>query len=370
MKKREIGSFYELEELYEEWFDGDQSKENFITWLNRTGVTGASFFESGRAAQVAIVSEIEKRTANRTALLPSYLCDTVIKPFTNRGWRVFFYQLNDDMTPDADKLKRLVSDKHPGVVLTVLYYGKDSIYEIRPYLDLLRKNAGVLTIEDLTQTIFMFEKKNDDSENNYRMASVRKWLPISSGGVAVLRARPVYDVNRSDYVFKQHKAQELKKEYLSGYNANKEKYLWLHRQAEEILEGRYGCFPMDLDSYGLLSVCDLRTIKKRRNRNTQILNNKLRKMNRIRPILDFEDGEIPLYFPIISENRDKLQGFMKKKNIFLPVLWPVPYELYGDYNRPVRNIYENMLALPCDHRYGEDDMMRIVSMLEKYEGAK
>ena len=365
---REIGSFFETEDSYKNWFyDYTSEQISFTTWINSVGDKKAFYFESGRAALSAVIQEIEERGINKICLLPEYLCDTVIKPFTKRNWNVVYYHLNSDLSPDEGELRHLVQKHTPGVILTVLYYGRDTISDIRGYLKELRK-GGVITIEDLTQSLFMFERPNDDDISNYRLASIRKWLPVSGGGIAFLKNEPRYEYSASEYISKQHEAQILKLKYLSGEVVDKDEFLFLHREAESILDNRYGCHPMDLDSYGILGVYDIASVKRRRYLNTRVLEKGIHNLKRIRALISYkENDDVPLYYPVIADDRDALQEYMRARNVFLPVLWPVPKELGGDISCKIKNIYDNMLAIPCDQRYEEEDMILIINMLHEYE---
>ena len=122
--KYEIGSFYEKENIIENWFKNNSDSKGKISaleWINK--YDDIYFFESGRSAELAIIKELENKVTNKVCLIPSYICDTVIIPFEREGWSVFFYQLNDKLEPSAEELKNAIERYNPSVILTVQYYG-------------------------------------------------------------------------------------------------------------------------------------------------------------------------------------------------------------------------------------------------------
>lgn len=74
------------------------------------------------------------------------------------------------------------------------------------------------------------------------------------------------------------------------------------------------------------------------------------------------DNEVPLYCPILCEEREKVQSVLALNNIYAPVIWhkaecsPVVDE-DADY------VYDHILCIPVDQRYDSDDMERIVTVL-------
>ena len=71
------------------------------------------------------------------------------------------------------------------------------------------------------------------------------------------------------------------------------------------------------------------------------------------------------YFVIYVNNRAVLQRQLAQDAIYAPVIWPVEDErvLVDD---EVRSIYEHLLAIPCDQRYDETDMQRVVEIINNF----
>lgn len=70
----------------------------------------------------------------------------------------------------------------------------------------------------------------------------------------------------------------------------------------------------------------------------------------------------PLYFPIYVSNRTEIQKKLAAKHIYAPVLWPVnTAEVLINDN--IKYIYSHILMIPIDQRYDEQDMKKIVTIL-------
>ena len=70
----------------------------------------------------------------------------------------------------------------------------------------------------------------------------------------------------------------------------------------------------------------------------------------------------PLYFPIYVKDRPGIQKQLAQKHIYAPVLWPVnTREILID--ETIEYLFDHLLAIPCDQRYDEKDMEKIISVL-------
>ena len=71
----------------------------------------------------------------------------------------------------------------------------------------------------------------------------------------------------------------------------------------------------------------------------------------------------PYAYPFLTENGPILRKKLIEHKIYVPLLWPnvVRSEPAGS---PERILAENILPLPCDQRYGENDMSYLLEVLE------
>ena len=365
MRRMEIGSFYEQEDVHRKWFqDGvgnAESKKTFLSFLNEKSID-LSFFNAGRSALRAVLEHIERKCRNKVCLLPAYLCNSMILPFELQKWDCFFYTIDERLRPNIESISSLINSVNPSVIVLLPYYGEDTVSVVNDSLAEWRNRGGII-IEDLTQSLFLYDAHS--SMYDYQIISIRKWLPIPDGAVAVgLKDR----VNRSydnDFVYLEREAQKLKERYLSGDDICKDVFLKMHRQAGEILSSSTEIYGMSIDSYNTMTVCDTISIENKRRRNISILKSSL-KSEKIKPLIkDYSSLNAGIYFPVIVNNRSELQSYCQKKNVFCPVLWPKPQAVKLS-DSVLDLLYDKVLCVPCDSRYGADEMEYVVKILNEY----
>ena len=78
-----------------------------------------------------------------------------------------------------------------------------------------------------------------------------------------------------------------------------------------------------------------------------------------------EVSTAPLYFMIYVPDRTQLQAELAVQHVYAPVIWPVVYEevLVNDV---VKSIYDTILAIPIDQRYGKNDMTKVVDIIKQH----
>ena len=79
---------------------------------------------------------------------------------------------------------------------------------------------------------------------------------------------------------------------------------------------------------------------------------------------ELPDAVVPLGFPIRIANRDAVRRALFDEAVYPPVHWPVPASVpdrFGDSRRLAADI----MTLPCDQRYGAEDMHRLADCIKK-----
>ena len=70
-------------------------------------------------------------------------------------------------------------------------------------------------------------------------------------------------------------------------------------------------------------------------------------------------------FPFMVDNASELRDNLIANKIYVPILWPnVIEEIESDTLE--YKMAENILPLPCDHRYGMEEMNYIVNIIKKW----
>ena len=110
-------------------------------------------------------------------------------------------------------------------------------------------------------------------------------------------------------------------------------------------------------THRLLNDIDYERIIDIRNNNFRYLHGKLRTINAI----DVKILHAPFCYPLLIKNGFQIKKILAKYGIYIPTLWPNVVDCIGIEGEYARNI----LPLPCDQRYGINEMEMIVKEIMK-----
>lgn len=306
--------------------------------------TGTQWYVSGRSALKAILGCL---SGCRTASLPYWCCESMIKPFIDTGIGVSFYHAyrTDGQPPEPDT--------DCDIILLMDYFG----YSSPPTA--LDGYKGTV-IRDTTHSLF----SRDYTDADYYFGSLRKWCGVKTGGYAFSKdCTKISEGENADPVYSslRRKAMTWKSEYISGLHRDKG-YLAIYAEAEKMLES-YGIVQADPDDISDACHIDIGFVRKRRRGNAAILMEGLKNMLMF-PTL--EDTDCPIFVPVIVPDgkRDELRCLLTSAEIYCPVHWPL--SRYHSPDETSMCIYNNELSLVCDQRYSANDMDRIVETVKKF----
>lgn len=368
----EIGSIYEINpDTVKTGAEG----ELHLAQVEKYGRAHCCFTASGREAiELALISlEREKPDLPKRCLMPAYMCDSVFLPFLNRGWELVFYTVDRGLLSYGEELFRLALETDPGLILIHPYYGTDTCKEMRVPLKALRR-SGIYVMEDVTQSYYL---EGAGKDVDFVVGSLRKWYAIPDGGFVVSDLPLAEDVledgeepanerlsvltEKWAYLYDNTHSEETKRQ------EKKAAYREKNYALEEALDHYRGVRRMSRITRAMFSEIDEAATAKKREENYQYLYEKIEGLRRLRPILQRQGGEAPLYFPIYAREREELQSFLRDHDIYAPVLWPLGEENRNAFMGDEDYIHRHMLALPIDQRYGIDEMERIGEVLTKFE---
>ncbi|MCM1261798.1 MAG: UDP-2,4-diacetamido-2,4,6-trideoxy-beta-L-altropyranose hydrolase [Butyrivibrio sp.] len=379
----EIGSIYEINPDSVARAMAGTAGQIELKETKKYGKSHIAFTASGREAIAFALRNLERRQGiAKRCLLPAYMCDTVFFPFENAGWEIYFYHVDKKLAADADKLRIQAERIKPGLIFIHPYYGIDTWKPMRGLLAEWKKQ-GICIMEDVTQSYYL---DNVGKEADYVVGSLRKWYPVPDGGF--LAADEIISDEElkpnTEFVEKRLELLTEKWEYLHGHgNAEsrrrlKADYLQKNRQMEQWLDNHKGICALSDEAAGILMAEDEMRCSEQRKENCEYLYKKLSGMKQFVPVFceecyewDTEAENVttpaPLYFPIYVNNREDLQSFLSSNDIYAPVLWPIGRENEDILTQDERYIFEHILALPIDQRYGIMEMQRITDVLEQYD---
>lgn len=343
------------------WIDNfpNEYKAKKPEWINRFGYSKLTF--SGRGAISLLLEEINPKI--KIALLPAYTCETVVLPFIEHGYTCFFYDINADMTPNIASIEKY---RDIGVFLHMGFYGFSTNCGLSDVINKF-KDENTIVVEDITHTLFSDYQRFD--ENDYYVSSIRKWMGLPSGGFLASK-NPISSNLRinEDFASYRKEALQLKARYMiNGNELLKQRYLDLFAKGEELLDGDLTPYDMDDTSRELISILDSKWLKEKRRSNFMILLESLKEVDYLHPVFNsIPDGICPMFYPVyIKEERNQIRQKLIEQKIYCPIHWPVPKHIKLNNLKNAEMIYSIVLSIPCDQRYEEQDMARIVSVIKE-----
>lgn len=367
---REIGgdhwlSELELQEIIAETNVKDEKIElKYNEYKKSIGLddSDVKLLYSGRTAIDCIIEDIMYTQQFKKVYMPSYCCASMIQPFIDRGIEVEFYQVdyNDDFVVNISI--NVMYD----VFFIMNYFGYSNQNSLE-YIKKIKKN-GARVIEDCTHSYMLDSIRSDYSD--YQIISLRKWSKIVCGALAVKR----HGIFREYIVIEKAKKSidEMyiyltnKDKYIKGELIDKNKFLNVfHRFNEEIYYDYKHIAPGDITKALLLNE-DRTLIKRGYSENAKYIHERLKIIDGIKPMFEFNIGDCPLYVPVIlDENtRTKLQKKLIANNVYVPIHWihnKRPKYLQGE-----SNCYNMELSLICDYRYSLEEIGYMMDIIEVF----
>ena len=311
------------------------------------------FTLSGRTAIYYCLKNIISKRKIMKAYVPSYCCDSMIEPFLEFGIEIEYYKVYFDGGLKYDIEIREDVD----LFLAMNYFGYSSTnmdQYIKKY-----KEQGTIVLEDITHSMFSTKRYSENSD--YLIGSLRKWMPVLSGGIAIsMNSNFELDLNTNSnekMIENRNIAMKRKRQYLlDGSEELKEKFLKEYKDSNMLLGEDYKDYSIDEKSFQIIQGIDITQIKSRRIENAMTIYDKLN--GKVDFLIDDYNGEDALLaVPIVVDNakRDALRNYLKDKNVYLPVHWPL------SDNR--NNIFERELSLVCDQRYDEKQIAEYIDYI-------
>lgn len=319
---------------------------------------------SGRSATELVIQTIEERNpaVRKVACLPAFTCHTVFEPFVRAGYAVVTLPNGTDMMTSASELLSVVREAKAGVVLLHRYFGFDTLPDVERAIVQLR-HGGVVVIEDCTQSMYSGFPRIDA---DYFVGSIRKWCGVPDGGVAVCKEGTfTVKPHVADRVLEDLKVQasERKRKYIEYGEGDKDEFLMLYRKAEDTLDAQSHIYSISPTSIAVQSNLDVARLKQKRRVNYQYLLQSLASVKQVVPIFsEMADEVVPLYLPVLCEDRPTVRRILISQAIYAPIVWPKDDHCPA-VCREADYIYEHILCIPIDQRYDLDDMQRVADVL-------
>ena len=268
--------------------------------------------------------------------LPYYSCDVLLEPFEKLGVEYSFYHINGSL-----ELDQPVALKDGEAILYINYFGLK-----QDYVSTLAAAYDKQLIVDNTQAFFA--QPIDGIDTFY---SCRKFFGVPDGAYLYCDQELDADLEQ-DYSW-ERMAHLLKRIDVSAEDA--------FADFREI-EGKLKNNPtknMSLLTHRIMSSIDYSAVAERRRQNYQQLDKALGNKNGMS--LTLSAGEVPMVYPFLTTNKQLRERLIDNK-IYVARYWPNVLD-WCDKKDIDYQLATQLLPLPIDQRYGEEDMKRIIELI-------
>ena len=290
-------------------------------------------FNSGRAAIVAAVKTVRPKKL----YIPYYNCAVVREALSSYGFAYEQYYLDENMEPGIDKIG------NQDWILYVNYFGICSEEKIKRIAAKYRN-----VIFDNTQAFFAKPILDGNCMNAY---SPRKFVGLADGGYLIWNGN--HEVSE-DYPIdiSWNRAAFLFKSIELGTNAAYKDNLDSKTSFAD------GIKKMSVLTRRMLQSVNYAELAEKRDRNYKVLIEKFRKVNQLELPME---GYAPFVYPLLIEDSDLRRKVVEHK-IYVPQWWKYLCAEVPENSVEAR-LSRWLLPLPVDHRYNEQDMEDMASII-------
>lgn len=315
-----IGGYFQLE----------RSKGSGPTWLST-----ATPFQSARSAMAAFISKREPDAI----WAPFYICGVVNDLLQASGIPIHRYHLTEGRGVPRDV------DLGPADLLICVEYFGLSATAVN---DAIGRFGVDRVLVDASQSFYYRPPAGCTA-----VYSPRKFVGVPDGGLVVtpgcLSVEEPADETASAFRYR-HLLTRSSGQVEEGYG-----------QFQESEASLKGCPPRRMSNLTqeMLNSIDFDSVASRRITNYDIL---------IHAFLGFalqtiprQENVVPLCFPLMGVHADHLRPKLAEHRIFAPAYWPDAGIPKSD--RVANRLHRDTLYLPCDQRYGEIEMEKMIKIL-------
>lgn len=300
----------------------------FETFCGPEYHTGAIRLNSGRNCLAYL---LEARSIKKIHL-PYYLCSSVREVCAKYGVEIHYYHVNKDFSPKID-FKLSSSD----YLYLVNYYGQIS----NVYIENLAQKIENLIVDN-SQAFFQMPVEGIDT-----LYTCRKFFGVPDGAY-------LYSNASLGHKLKQDVSLNRMAYILGRFEEDATSHYEEFRYNENIFE-QIPMLGMSKLTQNLLKGIDYNRVKAKRERNFSFLNKNLNSINQLQlkvPIGAFS-------YPLLLEDGVAIRKKMQEKKIYIPMLWP---DVLDSCDRSTVEYHyaRNILPVPCDQRYGKNDMIKLI----------
>ena len=271
--------------------------------------------------------------------IPYYTCEVILEPFHKNGTEYAFYHIDFDF-----ELAEEINLQEGEALLYTNYFGLK-----QRYIEQLAKKYGHYLIVDNTQAFYAKPIKGIDT-----FYTCRKFFGVPDGAY-------LYIDRLLDEEYELDISWERMNFLTKRIDISPEAGYADFREVSKSLIGQ-PIKQMSRLTQRLMQSIDYQDAAKKRRENYCYIHQYLSETNQLK--LSLSDDAVPMVYPYLTDKKDLRDNLIKNK-VFVARYWPNVQEWAGDGTMEQYLSY-NLLPLPIDQRYCEDDMKRIVELIHNY----
>lgn len=292
---------------------------------------------SGRHALEFILCQLGD--AVKVVYLPYYTCDVILEPLKRLNIMPQFYHIDENL-----EIKEMPELPEGHYLIANNYFGIKDEYIRNLYMVL-----GTKLIVDNAQAYFAEERLGMTA-----FYSPRKFVGIPDGGFAWTPQKREIDMPQDFSTDRcSHLMRRIDSGSATGYKEFKENS---HKLSMEPMK------KMSELTYRILASIDYDEVMYRRRRNFEYLHQALGPTNLLE-IPDMRSFACPMVYPYRTQDSE-LRGYLISNNIFVATYWQNVFN-WSNAESVESILAREILPLPIDQRYVDEDMERIIDIIKK-----
>lgn len=275
----------------------------------------------------------------RKIMLPRLQCQVIEEVCRREGVQIQWYEVKALEKPYQDEqLEEEV------FLYLINYYGQLE----KNYLEkLLAGHKRVIV--DNAQDFFCGPIEGVDT-----IYTCRKFFGVPDGAY-------LYTDAQADFTLQADFSYDRMEFLLGRYECGAEKFYQNYRENEAWMD-KQGLSAMSALTHNILRSIDYERVEQTRTSNAKRLDAGLGENN----LLTVKNMTGAYLYPYFCADGEKLRKKLIERKIFVPVLWQNVLEDY-DIDTAEYNFSKNMVPLPCDQRYTENDMDEVIAAVKELE---
>lgn len=273
----------------------------------------------------------------RKLWIPKLICDSITKVCEREGIPYSFYSVGTDFRPAQE-----ISLKECEWFYFVNYYSQFDNEQIAEYV-----NQYERIIVDNAQSYFQEPIPGVDT-----IYTCRKYFGVADGAF-------LYTDAVAAEAYPQDESFERMRFLLGRYERTASEF-YLEYVANNDLFYTEPIKTMSKLTENLLHGIDYASVHETRKRNYAYLHNALKDHN----LLTLSDNPGTFMYPLMLKNGAAIRKELQQKKIYIPTLWPDVFD-WCEENEPEYQMARDILPLPIDQRYNDNDMLIMMEEIAK-----